>query len=59
MVASMEEMKDWQKKHYQQMMKELEGVELTEKEHRFVKWLAGLDSYTVDNFSSIVVKLRS
>ena len=41
------------------MFETLEGIELTEDEGDFLKWLSGWEQPTVDNFISIVKKTRS
>lgn len=41
------------------MFEALEGVELTEEEGNFLKWLSGWEQSTVDSFISIVKKARS
>ena len=36
--------------------KELEGIELTEDEERLIKWIAGWDLWTVQQFRQIIKK---
>ena len=40
------------------MLEVLEGIELTDTESKFLKWLSGWDKSTVDNFISIIKKAR-
>ena len=40
------------------MLESLEGIELSEKESDFLKWLSGWEKSTVDNFISIIKKAR-
>ncbi|MBS6216649.1 MAG: DNA ligase [Flavonifractor plautii] len=36
-----------------------QGVELTEREIGFLVWVAGWDSYTIENLKSVVQKARA
>ena len=38
--------------------KALGGIELTEEENRLVKWIAGWDLWTVQQFRQIIKKCR-
>ena len=40
------------------MLEVLEGIELTDTESKFLKWLSGWNKSTVDNFISIIKKAR-
>lgn len=40
------------------LLKELEGVELTERETSFISWLAGYDRRTTNDIIGIFKKLR-
>lgn len=51
-------MKQWEKKHYDQLRSAVGEAELTEREERFLRWLAGNDAYTVENFCSLAAKIR-
>lgn len=37
----------------------LEGIELTEEETRFLKWISGWDRWTVQRFAQIIKKCRN
>ncbi|WP_320991540.1 hypothetical protein [Hungatella sp.] len=41
------------------LKKALEGIELTEDEDRIIKWIAGWDLFTVQQFLQIIKKCRS
>lgn len=36
----------------------LEGIELTEDEDRLIKWIAGWDLWTMQQFLQIIIKCR-
>lgn len=40
------------------MFESLEGIELTENEGNFLKWLSGWEQSTIDNFINIIKKAR-
>lgn len=41
-----------------ELKKILEGIELTEDEDRLIKWIAGWDLWTVQQFTQIIKKCR-
>lgn len=41
------------------MLEPLEDIQLTEKEHNFLKWLAGWEQSSVDSFISIITKVQN
>jgi hypothetical protein len=40
------------------MLEALDGIELTQKEGKFLKWLSAYDEKQINNFLRIVTKLR-
>lgn len=40
------------------LKKSLEGIALTEEEDRLIKWIAGWDLWTVQQFVQIIFKCR-
>ena len=37
----------------------LDGIELTEQEERYIRWLAGMDQETVETFAGLFEKCRA
>lgn len=55
---SLEE-KSMSEEYLMMLKKALEGIELTEDEDRIIKWIAGWDLFTVQQFLQIIKKCRS
>lgn len=47
-----------QEKFEQQLAQATAGIDLTPEEQRFLHWIAGWDTWTVDNLCSIISKCR-
>lgn len=50
-------MTDLQKQNYEKLLVALEHIELSDKEKGTLEWLAGFETYSVENIVSIFKKL--
>ena len=47
-----------EERNFKILEKALAGIELTEEDTRFMKWIAGWDDWTVQRFVGIIKKCR-